>query len=51
MEVVAEGVETGKHVAALRSLGCEFGQGYHFSKPLSGADFEALLCAVPKWRS
>jgi predicted signal transduction protein with EAL and GGDEF domain len=51
MEVVAEGVETGKHVAALRSLGCEFGQGYHFSKPLSRVDFEALLGAVPSWRS
>jgi predicted signal transduction protein with EAL and GGDEF domain len=34
MEVVAEGVETAEQVSLLRSLGCEFAQGYFFSKPL-----------------
>jgi diguanylate cyclase (GGDEF)-like protein/PAS domain S-box-containing protein len=31
--VVAEGVETAADVAALRRLGCEFGQGYYFGRP------------------
>jgi diguanylate cyclase (GGDEF)-like protein/PAS domain S-box-containing protein len=35
MDVVAEGVETEEQLAQLRSLGCECGQGYLFSKPTS----------------
>ncbi|NJN20067.1 MAG: EAL domain-containing protein [Leptolyngbya sp. RL_3_1] len=35
MEVIAEGVEAPEDVAVLRSLGCEFGQGYFWAKPLS----------------
>src|SRR5207244_3770322 len=34
MRVIAEGVETGDQLAKLTSLGCDFAQGYHFSKPL-----------------
>jgi diguanylate cyclase (GGDEF)-like protein len=34
LKVVAEGVETEAHVAALASFGCDVGQGYLFSKPL-----------------
>lgn len=34
MDVVAEGVETPKQLAQLRSLKCEYGQGFLFSKPL-----------------
>jgi sensor c-di-GMP phosphodiesterase-like protein len=30
-------------VTQLRRLGCEFGQGYLFSKPLSTAAIEALI--------
>jgi predicted signal transduction protein with EAL and GGDEF domain len=37
MEVVAEGVETTEQVSLLRSLGCEFAQGYFFSRPLDQA--------------
>jgi EAL domain-containing protein (putative c-di-GMP-specific phosphodiesterase class I) len=43
MEVVAEGVETAEHVAALRELGCELAQGFHFFRPLEVADFRALV--------
>jgi EAL domain-containing protein (putative c-di-GMP-specific phosphodiesterase class I) len=32
---VAEGVETSQQVAILQSLGCQHGQGYHFSRPLT----------------
>jgi diguanylate cyclase (GGDEF)-like protein len=34
MEVVAEGVETREQLELLRSLKCEYGQGYLFAKPL-----------------
>jgi diguanylate cyclase (GGDEF)-like protein len=34
LQVVAEGVETEAHVAALAAFGCDVGQGYLFSKPL-----------------
>src|ERR1700674_1456977 len=33
MEMVAEGVETAEQASLLRSLGCEYAQGYFFIKP------------------
>jgi len=38
MLVVAEGVETEAAVAELAALGCNFGQGYHFGRPVSAED-------------
>jgi diguanylate cyclase (GGDEF)-like protein/PAS domain S-box-containing protein len=43
MSVVAEGIETKAQLDALRALGCDFGQGYYFAKPLSVADARARL--------
>jgi predicted signal transduction protein with EAL and GGDEF domain len=37
MEVVAEGVETAEQVSLLKSLGCEYAQGYFFSRPLDSS--------------
>jgi EAL domain-containing protein (putative c-di-GMP-specific phosphodiesterase class I) len=34
MSVVAEGIETQEQLEILRGLGCEYGQGYLFAKPL-----------------
>ena len=34
LEVVAEGVEDGATLDALREMGCEWVQGYHFTRPL-----------------
>jgi EAL domain-containing protein (putative c-di-GMP-specific phosphodiesterase class I) len=35
--VVAEGVEDSSQAFALRAIGCEFAQGFHFGRPASGA--------------
>jgi EAL domain-containing protein (putative c-di-GMP-specific phosphodiesterase class I) len=43
MSVVAEGVETQQQAEILKSLGCEFGQGYLFSRPLTAADAELAI--------
>jgi EAL domain-containing protein (putative c-di-GMP-specific phosphodiesterase class I) len=49
MEVIAEGVETAVQLAQLRAIGCEYGQGYFFSKPLDSDAATALLGRSPKW--
>jgi len=49
LRAVAEGVETTPQLFALRKLGCEFGQGYLFSRPLPSSDIEALLARNPSW--
>ncbi len=33
LAVVAEGIETAMQVAHLTSLGCQYGQGYHYARP------------------
>jgi EAL domain-containing protein (putative c-di-GMP-specific phosphodiesterase class I) len=48
MDVVAEGVEREEHLAHLRALGCEFAQGYHFSKPVD-SDAAGRLIAHQPW--
>jgi len=44
MDVIAEGVETAEQLSQLRDLGCEYGQGYYFSQPVS-AEEACLLIA------
>jgi diguanylate cyclase (GGDEF)-like protein len=48
-QVIAEGVETGEQLALLRSLGCEYGQGYFFSKPLETDAVGKLLADARTW--
>jgi len=48
-QVIAEGVETAEHLAILRSLGCEYGQGYFFAKPLAPEEAGALLASARRW--
>jgi diguanylate cyclase (GGDEF)-like protein len=40
--VIAEGVETAQQLEALKQLGCEFGQGYLFSRPLAANEIERI---------
>ncbi len=35
LKVVAEGIETKEQAEALRKMGCGFGQGYRFARPLT----------------
>ncbi len=42
-EVVAEGIETREQLASLQSLGCAFGQGYLFSRPVDEAVVREIL--------
>jgi diguanylate cyclase (GGDEF)-like protein/PAS domain S-box-containing protein len=44
MDVVAEGVETQEQLMMLRTLGCENGQGYFFSKPVDPKGAEKIIC-------
>ena len=41
--IVAEGVEEARHVQILKGLGCDQGQGYHFSRPVPEAERLPLL--------
>ncbi len=43
INVVAEGIETENQLQRIKALGCEFGQGYLFSKPLEKNAAEEML--------
>ncbi|MBI4431319.1 MAG: bifunctional diguanylate cyclase/phosphodiesterase [Candidatus Omnitrophica bacterium] len=43
MGVIAEGVENPGQLMILKGMGCDFGQGYHFAKPLDLHDTDALI--------
>jgi diguanylate cyclase (GGDEF)-like protein/PAS domain S-box-containing protein len=43
MQVIAEGVEAAVQQAQLSQMGCEYGQGYLFSKPVPAATVTGLL--------
>ena len=43
LTVIAEGVESQKQVDFLRTIGCEYAQGYYFSEPLPQEDYRQLV--------
>jgi len=43
IKVIAEGVETEQQRDLLIKIGCDYGQGYLFSKPVPAEEFETLL--------
>lgn len=46
LKVVAEGLETSAQLILLKSLGCDFGQGYLISKPMPAEYIEATFLDV-----
>ena len=42
MPVIAEGVEKEEQVQFLKSIGCEYVQGYYYARPMPIADYEKL---------
>jgi len=52
LKLVGEGIETQQHYDYLRSLGCDYGQGYLISKPIIATELITLCQQVdnkPKW--
>jgi EAL domain-containing protein (putative c-di-GMP-specific phosphodiesterase class I) len=43
LQVVAEGIENGRQLAILQSLGCQFGQGYFLKPPIPEEEVQQLL--------
>ncbi|CAM2006257.1 EAL domain-containing protein [Acanthopleuribacter pedis] len=43
MEVIAEGIESEIQMETLKDMGCEFGQGFFFAKPLPREEIPRLL--------
>lgn len=43
LKVVAEGIETPDQFERLRELGCEYGQGYLFGRPVAADDLDLVL--------
>src|SRR5690606_41563105 len=43
LKVISEGIETPAQRDMLRSIGCDYGQGFLFSKPVPATGFQHLL--------
>lgn len=46
LDVIAEGIETQAQLKILKSLGCEYGQGYLFAHPLDSVDVMNIVEAI-----
>ncbi len=46
MDVISEGIETATQLHQLQTLGCRYGQGYLFSKPIPAHEIETMLARI-----
>ena len=46
LEVVAEGVEDQEAITLLQEMGCDIGQGFHWSRPVPSADLPDVLLSL-----
>ncbi|MEG1504919.1 MAG: EAL domain-containing protein, partial [Lachnospiraceae bacterium] len=46
--VIAEGAETAEQVDFLRSVGCDYVQGYYYARPMPVQEYETLCCHVSR---
>src|SRR4030095_9457979 len=51
LSVIAEGIESVHQLHQLTVLSCQYGQGYLFSPPLPGWEFEGLLEDQSRWQN
>jgi EAL domain-containing protein (putative c-di-GMP-specific phosphodiesterase class I) len=51
MRIVAEGIETQAQLDAVKALGCQLGQGYLISRPLTATAFHTWLDEYPAGRT
>ncbi len=49
VDVVAEGVESVSLLSSVRSMGCDYFQGYCIARPMCAADMESYLASVPSF--
>jgi diguanylate cyclase (GGDEF)-like protein/PAS domain S-box-containing protein len=49
MDVIAEGIESERHLRHLVGLGCEFGQGFHFATPQTADAITEIIRNDERW--
>lgn len=49
LEVIAEGIESIEQFRVLQDLGCQYGQGYLFSRPVAAGNAEVFLSGRNNW--
>jgi diguanylate cyclase (GGDEF)-like protein/PAS domain S-box-containing protein len=47
LKAVAEGIESSGQLEQLQGISCDFGQGFHFAKPLTGAEVMKMAESQP----
>ncbi|GAA6154448.1 putative bifunctional diguanylate cyclase/phosphodiesterase [Pseudoteredinibacter isoporae] len=48
LKVVAEGIESNDQKLWLKDQGCDYAQGFYFSKPISARDIEESFCTIQR---
>jgi diguanylate cyclase (GGDEF)-like protein len=50
LKAVAEGIENPVQLARVREINCDYGQGFHFAKPLLGEEILEMAASQPTMR-